>query len=346
MLKRLVAMGLLAGLAAVLGACGGSESSPASSTAPGAIKVGLIVPGSTTDHGWNELAATSMAKVAKEKGIETLTRQQVKKDDAADAIRKFETDGYALVIAHGYEYLDAAKELSDPSKPTAVKLKIAVSGGDVDGANFQSLLYDLGPACYQLGVVAGKVSKGGKLGFIGGDQIPTVTAMQRGFEAGAKSVNPGATVTAVYTNNWDDAAKAKQAAEGLINQGVDVMIVNVDTAGLGAFEAVKENNTGSRSAEKRDVYIFGANSDQNDILPDYTLGSAVIKMDVAFATVIDAVKAGTFKPGLVKEDLANGVAVAVLNPKLTSKVIDDATQKLVEQAGKDLVSGKVKIPEK
>jgi len=272
----------------------------------------------------------------------------VKKDDAADTIRQFESQGCALVIAHGYEYLDVAKTLSDPSKPTAAKIKIAVSGGDMDDPNFQSLLYDLGPASYQLGVIAGRVSKTGKIGFIGGQPFPTVTAMQRGFEAGAKSVKPTINVTTVYTDNWDDPAKAKQAAEGLIAQGVDVIMQNVDAASSGIFEAVKENNAKPKTDVRADVYTFGANSDQNDnpICSDYTLASAVIKMDLAFGAVIDQVKSNSFKGGLVKEDVANGVAVAVPNPKLTGKVVDADTQKLVNAAAKDLASGKIKIPEK
>ena len=67
-------------------------------------------------------------------------------------------------------------------------------------------------------------------------------------------------------------------------------------------------------------------------------------MDVAFGRVIKAVKEGTFKGGHVKEDLASGVCVAVMNPKLVGTVIDKETQKLVEEAGKKLVSGEVKVP--
>jgi basic membrane lipoprotein Med (substrate-binding protein (PBP1-ABC) superfamily) len=56
------------------------------------------------------------------------------------------------------------------------------------------------------------------------------------------------------------------------------------------------------------------------------------------------VQGGTFKGGLVKEDVASGVSVAVLNPALAGKVIDEATQKLVEEAGKKLAAGEIKIP--
>jgi len=343
MFSRIVSVLAVGIAAAVIAACGDSGSNGTATKPAESLKVGLLMPGSATDGGWNQLAANSMAKIAGDQKVELVQRQEVPKDKAADAIRQFESKGFAVVILHGYEYLDVAKELSDPAKPTATKMKLAVSGGDMDDSHFQSLFYDLGPASYQLGVLAAKVSKSGKLGFIGGQPFPTVKAMYRGFEAGAKSVNPEVTIAELYTDDWANPAKAKSRAESLIALGVDVIMQNVDAASSGVFEAVKEANAKERPSM---VYTFGANSDQNGnaICPDFTLGSAVIKMDAAFANVTQAVKDGTFKGGLVHEDLSNGMAVAVLNPRLIGKVINTETQKLVEEAGMKLVAGQLKIP--
>jgi basic membrane protein A len=343
-------------IAAVVGACvvvlAGIVAMPlvrAADAGGTPIKVGLLVTGSTSDGGWNQLAADSLKKLAGEAGggVQTTVRQQVSKDAAADAIRQFESRGFTVVIAHGYEYLDVVKELTDPTKKMRVNLKIAVSGGDVDSPNFQSLFYDLSQASYQLGVVAGKVSKTGKLGFVGGAPFPTVTAMKRGFEAGAKSVNPNITVAEQYTG-WDEPAKAKKQVEAFIQQGVDVVMQNVDAASSGVFEAVKENNTSNKLNDARTVYTFGANSDQNNnkVAGNWILGSAVIRMDKAFAEIVKEAQEGTFKGGLVKEDVHNSVGVAVLNPKLLGQVIDDQTQKLVEDAGKKLAEGTITIPAK
>ena len=180
--------------------------------------------------------------------------------------------------------------------------------------------------------------------------------MRRGFEAGAKSVNPNATVSAQYTG-WSDSNKAKQQAQAFFEQGIDVILPNVDAAGKGVFEAVKEynssNNSGVRAKSSRSngapdvVYTFGANSDQNanGICDDYTLASAVIKVDLAFDRAISQIRAGKFQTGLIKEDLASGIGVTVLNPKLLGKVIDADTQKLVEDAAKKITSGEIKLPQ-
>jgi basic membrane protein A len=347
MITRLLGVALTV-LAVGLASCGdsgsGGGSGPSgSASGAGKTKVGLLVVGTTSDGGWNQQAKEALDKIAGPENLDVRVRQGVKQDGAADAIRQFDSQGYALVIAHGYEYLQAAKELTDPAKNPggAVKVKIAVSGGDVDNPNFQSLLYDLEGASYQLGIIAAKVSKSGKLGFIGGAKFPTVVAMQRGFQAGAKSVNPNATFAEAWPG-WDDPSKAKREAEAFMAQGVDVIMQNVDAASRGVFEAIKEHNA---QAKEKPVYTFGANSDQNDnpVCSDYTLASAVIKMDKAFDGPVKQVKAGTFKGGLVKEDLASGVSVAVLNPKLVGKVIDAETQKLVDEAAKKIADGSVTI---
>lgn len=327
--------------AAGLGSCGKSGGGDG-----GKVKVGLLVTGSTLDGGWNQLAKDSLEKVALTEGVEVRVRQQVKPDGAADAMRQFDSEGYLLVIAHGFEYQNVAKELTDPAKGAGLKTKIAVSGGDADVPGFKVLEYDLAGASYQLGIIAAKVSKAGKLGFIGGSKIPTVVVMLNGFKAGAKSVNPQVSVVDAWPG-WDEPSNSKREAEAFIAQGVDVIMQNVDAASRGVFEAVKEHNQyKAAKAPIAPVYTFGANSDQNGnaVCGDWTLASAVIKMDVAFGRVIKEVKAGTFKGGHVTEDLASGVSVVVMNPKLVETVIDQATVKLVEDAGKKLASGELKVP--
>jgi basic membrane lipoprotein Med (substrate-binding protein (PBP1-ABC) superfamily) len=137
----------------ILAGCGGGDSGSAttapatnSAAAGNPVKVGLLVSGQTSDGGWNQLASDSLNKLAAAQNIDVRIRQQVTKDTAPDAVRQFEAGGYGIVIAHGYEYQDMAKELTDPSKPDAVKVKVVVSGGDIDSPNFQSLAYDLAGA--------------------------------------------------------------------------------------------------------------------------------------------------------------------------------------------------------
>lgn len=336
MMFRMMLAAIAAAAILAVGSCGKSTSGS------GEMKVAIMLTGSATDGGWNQLGKDALANAGDAQKVDFSSQQKVGKETAADVIRQLDSQDFGLIIAHGFEYQEIVKELTDPAKKGSVKVKIAVSGGNADSPNFQSLEYDLAGPSYQLGIIAAKVSKSGKLGFIGGGKFPTVIAMQKGFEAGARSVNPNVTVADAWPG-WDDPSKSKREAEAMISQGVDVIMQNVDAASRGVFEAVKERN---KDSSKGVVYTFGANSDQNanTVCPDYTLASAVIKMDVAFERVIKQVKEGKFKGGHVIEGIENGAAAAVLNPNLVGKVIDEDTVKLVEEAGKKIAGGQLKVP--
>jgi basic membrane protein A and related proteins len=301
------------------------------------LKIGLLCTGSVTDGGWNQLAKEGIEQVRRDLKAEVVILQKVAQDRAGDELRAFAADGFDLVIAHGYEYLVPAAEVA-----ATTPMKIAVSGADVAKPGIATLDFDVSQASYQLGVIAGTLTKSGRLGFIGGAPFPSVKACYRGFLAGAKSVRADVTVAEAYTS-WDEPVKSKQQAEAFFAQGIDLVYPNVDAASRGVFEAVKEHN---RKDPSRPVHVFGCVADHNanPHCPEYTLASAVIRLDATFRAVADAVVARTFSAGVVRENLARGTCVAVLNPKLTGGVLTAELQARVAQAGKGLIAGTIVIP--
>ena len=303
------------------------------------LKIALICSGSVTDGGWNQLAKEAVEQVKKDLKAEVSILQKVTQDKVGDELRAYAADGYDLVIAHGYEFLTPAAEVAAGTKS---KMKIAVSGADVARPNIVTIDFDVSQASYQLGVIAGTMTKSGKLGFVGGSPIPSVKACYRGFLAGAKAVRPEVTVAEAYTS-WDEPVKSKAQAEAFFAQGIDLVYHDVDSASRGVFEAVKERNSKNPTSP---VYVFGCVADQNAnaICPDHILASAVIRLDKSFRMVADSVTANLFSAGVIRENLARGTCVAVLNPKLVGGVLTKDIQSLVEKAGKDLLSGAIVIP--
>lgn len=301
------------------------------------LKIGLICSGSVTDGGWNQLAKEAIEQVKKDFKSEVSILQKVTQDKAGDEMRAYAADGYDLVIAHGYEFLTPAAEVA-----AGTKMKIAVSGADVARPGIVTLDFDVSQASYQLGVIAGKLTKTGKLGFVGGAPIPSVKACYRGFVAGAKSVRAHVSVAEAYTS-WDEPVKSKQQTEAFFAQGIDLVYHDVDAASRGVFEAVKERNAKDPSTP---VYVFGcvANQNANPVCPDHILASAVIRLDATFSAVAASVIGKTFAPGVVRENLARGTCVAVLNPKLVGGVLSKEIQALVDTAGRDLLAGAITIP--
>lgn len=310
-----------------------------SATAAEPLKIALICSGSVTDGGWNQLAKEAIEQVKKDLKAEVSILQKVTQDKVGDELRAYAADGYDLVIAHGYEFLTPAAEVAAGTK---AKMKIAVSGADVARPNIVTIDFDVSQASYQLGVIAGTMTKSGKLGFVGGSPIPSVKACYRGFLAGAKAVRADVTVAEAYTS-WDEPVKSKAQAEAFFAQGIDLVYHDVDSASRGVFEAVKERNSKNPTSP---VYVFGCVADQNSnaICQDYTLASAVIRLDKSFRMVADSVTANLFSAGVIRENLVRGTCVAVLNPKLVGGVLTKEIQSLVEKAGKDLLSGAIVIP--
>ena len=309
------------------------------------LRIAVLSSGSKVDGGWNQLAAEALKNAQQQLGAQGVFLEKVAGDKAADRMHDFAAKGYDLVIGHGFEFLTPASEVARTPSHT----RFAVDGADKADPNVASLNFNLAQSCYQLGIIAGKVTRSGKIGFVGGEKIPALVSCYKGFSAGAKSVRPDVQVLEAYTS-WDKPEDSKAQAEVYIHQGVDVILQNVDAASRGVFEAVKAHNDQAQAAvdsvtPKNLVYTFGANSDQNanPVCPDYTLASAVIKLDVAFESLAKAVQNGTFKPGVIEENLANGVCVTVLNPKLLGQVITPEMQAAVDEAGKKIIAGNLKI---
>ncbi len=316
-----------------------SAASLGASEEPG-FRIGLICAGSTSDGGWNQLAKDALESVKKEMGAKVSTVQKVSSDKAGDEMRAFIADGYDIVFAHGYEFLNPAAEVAKAGGKT----KLAVSGADAAKPGIVTVDFDLSQASYQIGMLAARLSASGKLGFIGGSRIPSVEACYRGFQAGALSVRKDASVVFTITS-WDQPEKSKAQAEALLGDGVDAIYHDVDAASRGIFEAIKEHNAKQPDAP---AWVFGSCADQNGnpVCPEATPASAVIRLDATFLRIAKAVKAGTFAPGLVREDIAAGTCVIVFNPKLIGKPITPAMQAEIEAAGTKLASGALKVPEK
>ena len=302
------------------------------------LKVALLCTGSTNDGGWNQLAKEGLERLKETHQATIAVVQKVSADQAATELRDFAADGFQLVIAHGYEFLNPSAQAAG----TLPNTRIAVSGADVDKPGIVTIDFDVSQASYQLGVIAGKLTKTGKLGYIGGGAFPSVKACYRGFIAGARSVRPDVTVAEAYTS-WDDVAKNKAQAEAFISQGIDQIYPNVDAAARGVFEAVREHNLAKPTNV---VWNYGCVGDvnANPASGPWTVASAVIKLDNAFAHVATQVRDNAWKPGVLRENLATGTCIAVLNPALYDTVLTPEIRQLVADAGQALIDGKLTIP--
>jgi basic membrane protein A and related proteins len=319
-------------MAAALCLAGCDRGTP-TSAGGGAFRVAMILPGSDTDKGWNQMAREGLDRIKGELGAETKLVTNVKSSEFGSQIDYFAGEGYDVIICHGGEFAQAVEQAA--KKHPAIKFIVGGCPTNIAGAvPVEFLARD---ASYLVGVVAANVTKTKSVAFIGAMAVPTLEACYTGMRDGATSVSADLNVLPpLWTNSWDSPPLAKEKTESAINNGsADVVFQNVDAAARGVFEAVRE-----ATQRGKPVYAFGCNSNQNDIAPDVILGSVVLDVQRAYTELAKGAKAGTLKPGARKLGLDGGWVDLVLNekhPVVTTpmkEAVATARTKLVRDAKK------------
>jgi basic membrane protein A len=151
-----------------------------------------------------------------------------------------------------------------------------------------SLTFKANEASFLVGVVAGLKTKTGKVGFVGGMDIPLIRDFFVGYEAGAKWANSTVTVvTPVFVGAWGDPTKGKELALSLIDQGVDAIYAAAGKSGLGALGAVHD----------RGITGFGVDACQCYLYPEQLVASMTKRVDVAVFETIKSALDNTFEGG-------------------------------------------------
>lgn len=279
------------------------------------FRVALLTPGSISDQSWNGGAYAGLERIRDSLGAQISHIQTRTPAEFEENFRQYGAQGYDLVFGHGFEFQDAAVRVA-PDYPKT--LYVTTSGNQVR-ENVAGITFSFEEASYLAGVVAGSMSRSGVVGAIGGTELPPVRASFQAFERGARDVNPEIRVLTSYIGNWDDVTAGKEQALAQMGRGADILFQNADAAGLGIFQAAREN---------RNVYVIGSNANQNGIAPEVTLGSVVIELPHAFLLVAREVKEGNFKPRVISLGTEEDVVVWVANPVLAERIPPAVRQQL------------------
>jgi basic membrane protein A len=294
------------------------------------LRVALILPGSDTDKGWNQMAREGLDQVKKELKADTKAVTNVKSSDFYNQISNFAEDGYDVIICHGGEFEKAAAQAAKRYRKT----KIIVGGCPVDVPGATAVEFMTRDASELVGLVAARVSQSHKAAFVGAMKVGPLEACYDGMAAGIKAVGNGTeALPALWTNSWDSPILARESTENAMNAGADVIYQNVDAAAIGVFQAVQARNKAGRAA-----YAFGCNSNQNAVAPDVILGSVVMDVPRAYFDLVKEAAAGKLTGGAHKLGLKGGYVDLVLNDK--HPAVTDEVKKAVDERRKALVDAK------
>lgn len=345
-------LALLLPLALFAAACGSddnggtvSDNTSKDSTAKNDLKVGIVYDlGGRGDQSFNDAAAAGLDKAVKEFGL--AKPQELEPDEGgenrAQLLRLLAEDNTDLIVAVGFLFADSVKATA----PEFTDSTFAIVDETVDAPNVASLKFAEEQGSYLVGAAAALTSKTGKLGFIGGVETPLIKKFEAGFVAGAKKINPNATVDVKYISQppdfsgFNDPAKGKEIATGQYAGGADVIYAAAGGSGGGLFEAAKETST---PAAKH--WAIGVDSDQYKLvdasLKPFILTSMLKKVDVAVYQTVKAVTEGETVGG--KETIfdlkSDGVGYSTSGDAMSKDVLSQ-----LEDLKKQIISGDIKVP--
>jgi len=248
------------------------------------------------------------------------------------AFRKMAQRGADPIIGIGFSQESAIKKVA----PEFPNIRFVIIDSVVELPNVQSIVFKEQEGSYLVGVLAALASKSGKVGFVGGMDIPLISRFQCGYAQGAKAANANVEVLANMTGTtpaaWNDPGRGAELAKGQFDRGVDVVFAAAGGTGTGVYQAAKDNGK----------LAIGVDSNQNYLQPGTMLTSMLKRVDVAVYETAKAAKDGTWAAGVTVLGLKEGGVDWALDEHNKSLVTDDMKAK-VEAAKADIVSGKVAV---
>ena len=344
MRTRTLALTLLTGLAIAVSACSTPASPGASGGGGKTLKIGMVTDvGTLDDKSFNEASWKGTQDGASQTGSPAPQNIVTKTPaDYGPNIQSFVDQKYDVIVTVGFALGDAtlkAAKANPNVKFIGVDQFICVPKDASDKtcagtppANYQGIIFKEQQAGYLVGIVAGSLTKTSVIGAVGGiNTVPPVVAYIKGYENGAKSVNPSIKVLEQYvstdiTKAFNDPTTGKAIAQQMIGQKADFIFQVAGLSGSGALEA---------ACATPNTYGIGVDVDQAPAFPNLKciVTSAEKHLALAVAKAINSVAKGTDKGGNQTFDASSdpvGVGVSdfhdlksMMTPDLQKK-IDDA----------------------
>ena len=299
------------------------------------FKVGLVLDrGGKDDKSFNSSAYEGATEAKKKLNI-FLKYVEATDDNAFEPLlRGFAQRDFDLIIGIGFGQKEAIQKVAAQFP----QRHFAIVDAQVDAPNVGSLLFEEHEGAYLVGAIAALASKTGKIGFIGGMDIPLIRRFELGYEAGARKINPELHVLANYvgvtSEAWNNPPKGKELAMSQYDGGVDVIFAAAGASGLGVFDA----------AEDRKKFAIGVDANQDWVKPGLILTSMLKRVDQAVFSAIAEAKEGKFMSGVKKFGLANqGVDYSF--DQYNSKILTQTIRQRADELKAAIISGKIIVPD-
>ncbi len=339
---RFAAVAMAAAL--TLSACGsdeGTDEGTDNGDAPTSdIKVGMAYDvGGRGDQSFNDSAAAGLDQAIDEFGMES--QESEAEDGEAESareerLRTFADAGYDPIIAVGFAYAASIGKVAEEYPDVHFAI---IDDSSVEADNVASLVFAEEQGSFLVGAAAALKTETDQIGFVGGVETPLIQKFEAGYVAGAESVNPDIEVDVTYLpqvpdfSGFADPAKGKTAAEGMFDNGADIVYHAAGGSGGGVFEAASESGN----------WAIGVDSDQYNTadpsVQDSILTSMLKNVNVAVYEYLSQVNDGDFPSGVTTYDLeVDGVGYST-----SGGFVDDIVEQL-DELKQQIIDGEISVP--
>ena len=290
--------------------------------------------GGKFDRSFNESASVGAQRCKKETGIAFREFEITNAAQREQMMTQLARRGATVIVAVGFTQASAVEKVAREFP----EVKFTIIDGTVDLPNVQSINFREQESSFLCGMLAAMASKTGKIGFVGGMDIPLIRKFALGYRAGAQYVKPDIEVFENMTGTtpaaWGDPTKGAELARSQFGRGADVVFHAAGATGIGVMQAAKDEGRLS----------IGCDSNQNYLHPGSVLTSAVKRVDVAVYRAFMDAKNGTWKGGTVWLGLAEDGLDWALD-EYNRALVSPEMERRVNAARADIVSGRLKVPE-
>ena len=290
--------------------------------------------GGKFDRSFNQSASEGAQKFKADTGIAYREFEITNAAQREQIMAQLARRGATIIVAVGFTQASAVEKVARQFP----EVKFTIIDAVVDLPNVQSINFREQESSFLCGMAAALASKTGKIGFVGGMDIPLIRKFALGYVEGARHVNPTVEVFQNMTGTtpaaWGDPTKGGELARSQFGRGADVVFHAAGATGIGVMQA----------AQDAGMLSLGCDSNQDYLHPGSVLTSAVKRVDVAVYKAFSDARSGTWRAGQVALGLAeNGVDYSY--DEYNRGILTPAMKQRLDQARADIVAGRIKVSE-
>jgi len=327
---RLSASALAAAMLMSVAACGGNGDNAGNggggSDGEGA-RIAAVFSGTTTDADYTYLGLQALQAAEEDHGAETTYSESVQVPDAERVLREYVADGYNVIWTHGSQFYDATVSVAEEAPDVVFIAEQDTEPADVP-ENVWVLDRNFHLAFYPLGVLAAGASQSGKISYLGGVTLPFSYSEVHAVEQALADSGSSATLTPVWTGDFNDPTKAQQFTSQLLADGNDVVLTSLNLGAVGAFEAVGDAAPG--------VLMTAKYTDKSNLSADHYLTSVLYDFSVMLDDILTSIEDGE-TGGYLGMSYEQGISLQ--EPQNVDQAVIDEVNAVVEQ----LAAGEIEV---